>query len=177
MTAHPRPAADATMIHEWATSCDGELSRMFTGTERCVDVKRASKLHGLMECRRRRDYSLAGAGCLRDALPAVEGGSIMIGVLGEPYTCRPAQFGVAFLHHDYITGRGLRYRVTITVTGCIGAPVPNARQVSEPLLAHLTAREMTIVPNGVPVGHRGQDRQATRRSRVRARAPIRTRLA
>lgn len=91
-------------------------------------------------------YTLAGAERLRDALPAFDGGNIVIGVLGEPYKCPPAPFEGAFLLEDYFTGRGLRNNVTITVTGFMGAPVPVAKEVSEPLLAHLTARGITFVP-------------------------------
>jgi sulfide:quinone oxidoreductase len=91
-------------------------------------------------------YSLTGAERLRDALPAFEGGNIVIGRLGEPYKCPPAPFEGAFLLEDYLASRGLRDRVTITVTGYMGAPVPVAREVSEPMLAHLTARGITYVP-------------------------------
>lgn len=91
-------------------------------------------------------YTFAGAEQLRDALPAFTGGNIVISVLGEPYKCPPAPFEGAFLLEDYFTGRGLRDRVTITVTGFMGAPVPVAREVSEPLLAHLDARGIAFVP-------------------------------
>jgi len=36
--------------------------------------------------------------------------------------------------------------VTITVTGYMGAPVPVAKEVSEPILTHLNARGITFVP-------------------------------
>ncbi|HZA11100.1 FAD/NAD(P)-binding oxidoreductase [Mycobacterium sp.] len=91
-------------------------------------------------------YSLDGAERLRDALPAFEGGNIVISVLGEPYKCPPAPFEGAFLLEDYCAARGLRDQVTITVTGYMGAPVPVAKEVSEPILAHLTARGITFVP-------------------------------
>jgi sulfide:quinone oxidoreductase len=91
-------------------------------------------------------YTLAGAERLRDALPSFEGGNIVISVLGEPYKCPPAPFEAAFLLEDYFAGRGLRDQVTITVTGYMGAPVPVAREVSEPILAHLTARGITFLP-------------------------------
>ncbi|SDD37220.1 NAD(P)/FAD-dependent oxidoreductase [Rhodococcus tukisamuensis] len=91
-------------------------------------------------------YTLAGAERLRDALPTFDGGNVVISVLGEPYKCPPAPFEAAFLLEDYFTGRGLRDSVTITVAGYMGAPVPVAKEVSEPLLAHLTARGITFVP-------------------------------
>ncbi|MEV6140024.1 FAD/NAD(P)-binding oxidoreductase [Nocardia sp. NPDC051990] len=91
-------------------------------------------------------YTLDGAKRLHDALPRLDGGNIVISVLGEPYKCPPAPFEGAFLLEDYFAGRGLRDRVTITVTGYMGAPVPVAKEVSEPLLAHLTERGITFVP-------------------------------
>lgn len=91
-------------------------------------------------------YTLAGAERLRDALPSFDGGNIVISVLGEPYKCPPAPFEAAFLLEDYFAGRGLRDQVTITVTGYMGAPVPVAREVSEPILAHLAGRGITFVP-------------------------------
>ncbi|MGV0493570.1 NAD(P)/FAD-dependent oxidoreductase [Mycobacterium kansasii] len=88
-------------------------------------------------------YTLAGAERLRDALQAFQGGKIVISVLGEPYKCPPAPFEAAFLLEDYFTGKGLQ--VSITVTGYMGAPVPVAKEVSEPLQQHLTARGITFM--------------------------------
>ena len=91
-------------------------------------------------------YTLSGAERLRDMLPSFAGGNVVISVLGEPYKCPPAPFEGAFLLEDYFAGRGLRDRVTITVTGYMGAPVPVAKEVSEPILAHLGARGITFIP-------------------------------
>ncbi|MFJ9370325.1 NAD(P)/FAD-dependent oxidoreductase [Nocardia sp. NPDC101769] len=91
-------------------------------------------------------YTIAGAERLHDALPNFAGGNVVISVLGEPYKCPPAPFEGAFLLEDYFTVRNMRDEVTITVTGYMGAPVPVAKEVSEPLLAHLTARGITFVP-------------------------------
>ncbi len=90
-------------------------------------------------------YSLAGAERLRDALPAFQGGNIVIGILGDPYQCPPAPFEAAFLLEDHFAGRGLRDQTSITVTGYMAAPVPVAKEVSEPILAHLTDRGISFV--------------------------------
>ncbi|HZC30634.1 MAG TPA: FAD-dependent oxidoreductase, partial [Gaiellaceae bacterium] len=37
-------------------------------------------------------YSIAGAERMRDALPSFTGGTILIGVLGQPFKCPPAPF-------------------------------------------------------------------------------------
>jgi sulfide:quinone oxidoreductase len=50
-------------------------------------------------------YSIAGAERLRDALPGFTGGTILIGVLGQPYKCPPAPFEGAFLLHDQLVER------------------------------------------------------------------------
>ncbi|MFV8315017.1 NAD(P)/FAD-dependent oxidoreductase [Mycobacterium sp. 23] len=90
-------------------------------------------------------YSLAGAERLCAALPTFQGGNIVISVLGEPYKCPPAPFEAAFLLEDYFATRGLGEQVSITVTGFMGAPVPVAKEVSEPILQHLTARGIAFV--------------------------------
>ncbi|KQH80549.1 flavoprotein reductase [Mycobacterium gordonae] len=90
-------------------------------------------------------YSLDGAERLCAALPTFQGGNIVISVLGEPYKCPPAPFEAAFLLEDYFATRGLGEQVSITVTGFMGAPVPVAKEVSEPILQHLTARGITFV--------------------------------
>lgn len=90
-------------------------------------------------------YPLAGAERLCAALPTFQGGNIVISVLGEPYKCPPAPFEAAFLLEDYFAARGLGEQVSITVTGFMGAPVPVAKEVSEPILQHLTARGITFV--------------------------------
>jgi sulfide:quinone oxidoreductase len=90
-------------------------------------------------------YSLAGAERLRGAVRAFGGGNVVISVLGEPYKCPPAPFEAAFLFEDYFTGRGLRDQVSITVSGYMSAPVPVAKEVSEPILELLASRGITFV--------------------------------
>jgi sulfide:quinone oxidoreductase len=91
-------------------------------------------------------YTLAGAERLRDALAAFTGGNIVISVLGEPYKCPPAPFEGAFLLEDFCVNRGIRDRVSITVTGYMAAPVPVDDRVSGPIHSHLTARGVEFVP-------------------------------
>jgi sulfide:quinone oxidoreductase len=85
-------------------------------------------------------YSIAGAERMRDALPEFTGGTILIGVLGQPYKCPPAPFEGAFLLHDQLVERGIREQTEIRVVAPMSAPVPITPQVSQRFLDELAAR-------------------------------------
>ena len=50
-------------------------------------------------------YSLPGAERMRDVLPEFESGTILIGILGQPFKCPPAPFEGALLLHDHLVKR------------------------------------------------------------------------
>jgi len=85
-------------------------------------------------------YSIAGAERMRDALPGFTGGTILIGVLGQPYKCPPAPFEGAFLLHDQLVERGVREETEIRVIAPMSAPVPVTPEVSQRFLDELEAR-------------------------------------
>jgi sulfide:quinone oxidoreductase len=85
-------------------------------------------------------YSIAGAERMRDALPEFAGGTILIGVLGQPYKCPPAPFEGAFLLHDQLVERGLREQTEIRIVAPMSAPVPVTPQVSQRFLDELATR-------------------------------------
>jgi sulfide:quinone oxidoreductase len=85
-------------------------------------------------------YSIAGAERMRDALPSFGGGTILIGVLGQPFKCPPAPFEGAFLLHDQLVERGIRDRTEIRVIAPMAGPVPVTPEVSQQFLAELTDR-------------------------------------
>ena len=87
-------------------------------------------------------YSIPGAERMRDALPAFTGGTILIGVLGQPYKCPPAPFEGAFLLHDQLVERGLREQSQIRVVAPMSAPVPVTPEVSQRFLDELAARDV-----------------------------------
>jgi sulfide:quinone oxidoreductase len=91
-------------------------------------------------------YSIAGAERLRDALPDVDAGTILIGILGHPFKCPPAPFEGALLLHDHFLGRGIRNAVEIRVIGPMAAPVPVTREVSRAFLDALEERGIEYVP-------------------------------
>lgn len=86
-------------------------------------------------------YSIAGAERMRDdALPAFSGGTVLIGVLGQPYKCPPAPFEGAFLLHDQLVERGIREQTEMRVVAPMSAPVPVTPEVSQRFLDELAAR-------------------------------------
>jgi sulfide:quinone oxidoreductase len=85
-------------------------------------------------------YSIAGAERTRDALPAFTGGTVLIGVLGQPYKCPPAPFEGAFLLHDQLVERGIREQTEIRVIAPMSAPVPVTPEVSQRFLDELETR-------------------------------------
>jgi sulfide:quinone oxidoreductase len=92
-------------------------------------------------------YSLAGAERMRDVLPEFESGTILIGILGQPFKCPPAPFEGAILLHDYLVQRGIREAAEIRVIGPMAAPVPITREVSQGVLEALDERGIEYVPN------------------------------
>jgi sulfide:quinone oxidoreductase len=85
-------------------------------------------------------YSIPGAERMRDALPEFSGGTILIGVLGQPYKCPPAPFEGAFLLHDQLVERGIREQTEIRVVAPMSAPVPITPEVSQRFLDELADR-------------------------------------
>lgn len=85
-------------------------------------------------------YSIPGAERLRDALPGFTGGTILIGILGQPFKCPPAPFEGAFLLHDQLVERGIRDDTEIRIVAPMAAPVPVTPEVSQRFLDELEAR-------------------------------------
>ena len=90
-------------------------------------------------------YSIAGAERMRDALPLFTGGTILIGILGQPFKCPPAPFEGAFLLHDQLLERGIRDQTKIRIVAPMGAPVPVTPEVSQRFLDELEARGIEYV--------------------------------
>jgi sulfide:quinone oxidoreductase len=85
-------------------------------------------------------YSIPGAERMRDALPEFGGGTILIGVLGQPFKCPPAPFEGAFLLHDQLVERGIRDATQIRILAPMAAPVPVTPEVSQRFLDELESR-------------------------------------
>jgi sulfide:quinone oxidoreductase len=90
-------------------------------------------------------YSIAGAERMRDALPEFESGTILIGILGQPFKCPPAPFEGALLLHDLLVKRGIRADTEIRIIGPMAAPVPVTEEVSQRFLDALHERGIEYV--------------------------------
>jgi sulfide:quinone oxidoreductase len=90
-------------------------------------------------------YSIPGAERLRDALPGFGGGTILLGILGQPFKCPPAPFEGAFLLHDQLVERGIREATEMRVLAPMAAPVPVTPEVSRRFLDELEARGIEYV--------------------------------
>ena len=105
-------------------------------------------------------YSIAGAERMRDVLPDFESGTVLIGILGQPFKCPPAPFEGALLLHDHFVERGIRGDVEIRVIGPMAAPVPITKEVSQSILDALHARGIEYVPKQLVTGLDPRKRQA-----------------
>jgi sulfide:quinone oxidoreductase len=90
-------------------------------------------------------YSVAGANRLRDILPTVTYGDIVIGVCAAPFKCPPAPSECALLLHDYLVQRGVRQDCRISLVIPFGKPVPPSPETSDALLAAFAERDITYV--------------------------------
>ncbi|MGH2976756.1 MAG: NAD(P)/FAD-dependent oxidoreductase [Gaiellaceae bacterium] len=88
-------------------------------------------------------YSIAGAEKMRDTqFGWFRGGTVLFGVLGQPYKCPPAPFEGAFLLHDRLVEQGIREQTEIRIVAPMSAPVPVTPEVSQRFLDELAAREI-----------------------------------
>jgi sulfide:quinone oxidoreductase len=91
-------------------------------------------------------YSVAGAQTLRDILPTVTGGNIVVGVCGTPFKCPPAPSECALMLHDYLTERGVRDACEITFTIPFKTPVPPSPETSAALVEAFAERNIRFMP-------------------------------
>lgn len=96
-------------------------------------------------------YSVPGAIALRDVLPAFERGPAIIGVTGKSFKCPPAPSEAALLLHDYLTARGRRAAVDISVVMPFGTPIPPSPDTSVAVLAAFAERGITFVKDNLVV--------------------------
>jgi sulfide:quinone oxidoreductase len=90
-------------------------------------------------------YSVAGANRLRDVLPTIAGGNVVIGVCAAPFKCPPAPSECALMLHDFLAARGVRQDCRISLVIPFGKPVPPSPETSEALLAAFAERDIAYV--------------------------------
>ena len=79
-------------------------------------------------------YSMEGVLKLRDVLPTFTAGRVIIGVMGEPFKCPPAPSEAAMLLDEYLTERGVRSHVEISIVFPFGRPIPPSPEGSKAIL-------------------------------------------
>ena len=94
-------------------------------------------------------YSIAGALRVREVLPSFTSGRVIIGVLGEPFKCPPAPCEGAMLLDEWLTERGVRSDVEISVVSPWGIPIPASGPASQAILDRFAERNITFVPDQV----------------------------
>ncbi len=90
-------------------------------------------------------YSFAGAERLREFLPSLTPGHVVVGVAAAPFKCPPAPSESVLLLHDYLTERGVRDQCTISLVMPFKHPIPPSPETSEALLAAFAERDIDYV--------------------------------
>jgi sulfide:quinone oxidoreductase len=88
-------------------------------------------------------YSVAGAIAMRDLLPAVTSGHVVVAVLSEPFKCPPAPCEAVMLLDEYFTARGVRDAIDITLISPWARPIPPSAPASEAIFARFRDRNIT----------------------------------
>ncbi len=90
-------------------------------------------------------YSVEGALRLREVLPTVTSGHVIVSVLGEPFKCPPAPCEAAMLLDDYFSERGVRSDISISVVSPWGRPIPPSAPASDAILGRFRERSIAWV--------------------------------
>ena len=91
-------------------------------------------------------YSVDGAARVRDLLPTVKSGHVIVAVLGEPFKCPPAPCEAAMLLDEYFTERGVRGQIDISVVSPWARPIPPSAPASNAILDRFRERNISWVP-------------------------------
>lgn len=94
-------------------------------------------------------YSIAGALRVRDVLPSLTSGNVIIGVLGEPFKCPPAPCEAAMLLDAWLEARGVRSNIEMSVVSPWGIPIPASQAASKAILDRFAERNIALVPDQV----------------------------
>jgi len=87
-------------------------------------------------------YSEQGAANVREILPTLDSGAVVIAVLGGFFKCPPAPYETAFMLHDFLTERGVRDACTIHLVTPMPKPIPVSDDVSNAILGSLDDRNI-----------------------------------
>src|SRR5207244_12648222 len=79
-------------------------------------------------------YTVDGAVQLRDVLPNVRSGNVIVAVVSEPFKCPPAPCEAAMLLDEYFSERGVRSSIDLSVVSPWGIPIPASGPASVSML-------------------------------------------
>ena len=94
-------------------------------------------------------YSVDGALALRDVLPNFKSGSLVIGVIGQPFKCPPAPCEAAMLLDDWFEERGVRDDIEISVVSQWAVPIPPSPGGTQAILDRFKERNISFLPERV----------------------------
>jgi len=92
-------------------------------------------------------YSVEGALRLREVLPTVTSGNVVVAVLSEPFKCPPAPCEAAMLLDKYFSDQGVRSRISISVVSPWGIPIPASGPASDAILDRFRERNISWIAN------------------------------
>jgi sulfide:quinone oxidoreductase len=88
---------------------------------------------------------VAGAGRVRDVLPAFSKGPAIVGVSGFPFKCPPAPSECVLTLHHYLAARGVRGACDITLVLPLSSPMPASADVSRALVDAFAETGITLL--------------------------------
>lgn len=90
-------------------------------------------------------YSVPGAIALKDVLPTFRSGSLVIGIIGQPFKCPPAPAEAAILLDEYYEQMGVRKDISITVVSQWGVPIPPSPDGTAAIFEKFKERDITFM--------------------------------
>jgi sulfide:quinone oxidoreductase len=94
-------------------------------------------------------YSVAGAMALKDVLPTFTDGSLVIGIIGQPFKCPPAPCEAAILLDEFYEQLGVRQNIEISVVSQWSVPIPPSPDGTKAILDKLSQRGIPFVKETV----------------------------
>src|SRR5439155_16037393 len=94
---------------------------------------------------------------LREVLPTIERGTVVVGILGVPFKCPPAPHECLFLLHDYLADRGVREKVDLRLASPMPSPIPVSPTASQAILDAYDKRGISYEFGHRPEAGSGED--------------------
>jgi len=105
-------------------------------------------------------YSVPGAIAVKDVLTDFKSGSLVIGILGQPFKCPPAPCEAAILLDEWFEQRGLRSDIDITLVSQWKVPIPPSPDGSKAIVEKFAERNINFITEQVITSLDPQSRTA-----------------